>query len=50
MPINPTIQVNAPTDTNTNWAITHIAVSDCGKLTADKLSKTLVDELPYEES
>ena len=50
MPTNPTIQVNPPTDTDTNWAITHIAVSDCGKLTADKLSKTLVDKLPYEES
>ena len=50
MPTNPTIQVNSPTDTDVNWAITHIAVSDCGKLTADKLSKTLVDKLPYEES
>ena len=50
MPTNPTIQVNCPRDTNPNWAITHIAVSDCGKLTADKLSKTLVDKLPYEES
>lgn len=51
MPTNPTIQVNAPAvSLDSEWAITHIVVSDCGELTANKLSKNLVDALPYEES
>ena len=51
IPTNAIIQVNAPAvPLASDWAITHIAVSDSGDLTADKLNKYLVDSLPYEEN
>ena len=51
MPTNAIIQVNAPSvSLASDWAITHIAVSDSGDLSANALDKNLVDSLPYEES
>ena len=48
---NAIIQVNAPAvSLASDWAITHIAVSDSGNLEAIALYKDLVDYLPYEES
>lgn len=47
IPTNATIQVNAPAvSLASDWAITHIVVSDSGI----SLDKGLVDYLPYEES
>lgn len=44
---NATIQVNAPAvSLASDWAITHIVVSDSGIY----LNKDLLDDLPYEES
>lgn len=51
IPTNAIVQVNTPAvPLASDWAITHIAVSDSGDLTASKLDKNLVDSLPYEES
>ena len=51
IPTNAIIQVNAPAvSLASDWAITHIAVSDSWTLTASSLDKNFVDKLPYEES
>ena len=51
LPTNATIQVNAPAvSLASDWAITHIVVSDSEDLTTFSLDKGLVDYLPYEES
>ena len=51
IPTNATIQVNYPAvSLASDWAITHIVVSDYQYLTAGSLGKDLIDYLPYEES
>lgn len=51
LPTNATIQVNAPAvSLASDWAITHIVVSDSEDLSTFSLDKGLVDYLPYEES
>ena len=51
IPTNATIQVNYPfIPLASDWAITHIAVSDAERLNAFSLKKYMLDYLPYEES
>lgn len=48
---NAIIQVNAPAvPLASDWAITHIVVSDSVNLTTGSLNESLTDYLPYEES